>query len=405
MMNELEILYEYSMRKVDYLLSHKKQNENKHQLSSIITSSVPTSINKDILRNVLQSTRDISRHIFIANSNLQKAIYEIFSCLSSLFETQKSPFDISFDHAITFNIFFEKVHLMHCNVHAKLVNYWPRKIWYYFHDISNIIYNLLPNIFDFSYASNQTFSSSRAKNFLFLVNVIMESQMVDILMSAVVHILDQFSLSHNGKSGTINLCQLTSKKCFDNVLKITKLLPSFIIITINIQATDHNENSVKLKLNDIMLGDNLYNIVLNPTLEDLKKKMMEMIYYPSQNMNNIPQIQSLLLKNSEPNFIKIRKPLIVDEAIKAIYRIVDFRTPEILRYYEIYRKYEFLLKDDIIKCLNEDSKLDQFDEPINTLNRALKDVMATSDTTIYLPPFIMDCTEIRNVIIYLCRSG
>jgi hypothetical protein len=126
MMAELEELYEYSMKKSDYLLFHKQPIQHQNEIGTIINSAASNSINKEILKNVLNATKDISQHIFIANSNLQKAISEILASIQTVFGSYNNIFNVAFEHPVSCYDFYDKMILLLQNVHAKLVNYWPR---------------------------------------------------------------------------------------------------------------------------------------------------------------------------------------------------------------------------------------------------------------------------------------
>jgi hypothetical protein len=63
-MVELEEMYQYSMKKSDYLLFHKQPIQHPNEIGAIIKSAAPKTINKEILKNVLNATKDISQHIF-----------------------------------------------------------------------------------------------------------------------------------------------------------------------------------------------------------------------------------------------------------------------------------------------------------------------------------------------------
>jgi hypothetical protein len=227
----------------------------------------------------------------------------------------------------------------------------------------------------------------------------MESQMIDILSNCIVKSLNLFAISIEPEKNRINIFKSSSKEFKKNQAYI----PSFIIFSIIVVNNNSTSNRIKDDINSLDFGD-LVSIVLSPTIDEFKNQMREIMEFPTNNMNNIPQIESLLL-TAKSSFLKIAKPDILMKSIEAIMSLIDYRVPEINSILLAYLQFESIIKNDPGHGLDENSKLDEFDEPFRLYKKTEDDLIMLSEKKNSFPPFILDCSHAKNVIMHLCKTG
>ena len=268
-----------------------------------------------------------------------------------------------------------------------------------------MIEELLGDFFNYNETDIKVYNKTRLKNFLGLVNSIMEAQLGDLVHQGHVNFLQllYFNVIEH-KADKLGRKVYSVTRADENVTQGPFLT---IRITLKTEGGDIIANLSELN-NDLQLKAG-NGIVLYPSLDQVADQLTQLLEAPYSNTDGcIPHIESLMMTKMggcvpfcqvthSPEFIESGKAAI-NEMVQGLRRCIE-------SLFQKYKQYEFLVQNDPCKVLSEESTLEQFAEPVQRLNSARKAIQGISQNGMEFSPFLIDCSVVKNIYMNLSQKA
>ncbi|KAI8915663.1 hypothetical protein EDD86DRAFT_252502 [Gorgonomyces haynaldii] len=391
---DLEEMYDYSMKKADYMLQQKKLDEPKRDpymnifMEQLQKPGSPVKVDEAIYGKVIDSVREISTFLFTANGNLQTALFQVMGCINAILPAEKQFFRSSFTRPIFFVDFMQR---MTVDVET----------------VQNIVTKLLSDFFDFEQSDYKQYNDSRLQKFLSLLNAVMIAQTQTMVEDALVHFLGMFQIGVQ-KLENNNRASAQRFKLTEPYLRQIPL-ESFLMIKITLfdgkAEVQGSNDEIAQKLH--IRGSN--QIIIFPSIKKVTEDIKSLFGKPWRlTEKSIPHIESLLMEKLE-QALELCLPTndmeLYENGSRLIENIIKAATPQIEAVFERYKRFEFIVKNDPLRVLNEDSLLEEFDGPVKLIHNARKAIQDISDNHVPFPPFVLDCSVIKFVYMTLTSSA
>jgi hypothetical protein len=397
--------YEYAMKKAVFLYENQDkgsgknvyENNNFAEMALTKSGAAEDDISNILAGQVTQAAKGLSEYMFSANSELLNVLYEILGALKSIVDPKAGFFMFPYQTS-SLNTFKEIATAHACEIQYKLALVWPRKI-------ANIIESNLIDFFNFQEDNLKRYMNSRCKQFLGLINAVMEGQIHNLVIAGFLKFVKYFEIKVEEKDPKQN----------DN----TRGLKEFIISPpdkgvksincfVTVMVTLKNSGTVLWDTKDTdetIEIDTSNEIVLFPPLDEIQTTLLQILALPVEKTTNcIPNIETLLLSALNAptgKFIKSldysQHPLYEDSKV-AIIKILKMVLPKISNILNYFKGFEHLIQKDRLKLLNNTAPLEEYVGPVRELNEARNSIAFETFDYLEFPPIAVDCRVLKQLL-------
>ncbi|KAI9204192.1 dynein heavy chain and region D6 of dynein motor-domain-containing protein [Polychytrium aggregatum] len=416
---EIETDYTLSMRRAEYDHVNGPYEATLQQIATATSEKFAklalekSGANQDdiqdkLYKSVALSTREMSTYMFLANAEVQRTIIDILGSLRNVFSDSDRYFQKRFELPLSFYAFCDKLKSHVSCVQVKLTHEWP-------HAIASRIKSQLGEYFNLKESRDVAHQTSRCKDFLRMVNLVMKQQASACAYDGLKLFLKMFNVivrddlyaGPERRSSTHGDIQSTSlfNICYDiqvptAVPEAPLPLPCVVIIKISVRDI----SGIYYCTSDVPTErDNA--IGLDPPLELLESAILELFTLPRiSTSNSIPTIESLVLpflEVLEPNTITLDydEPLILDGS-RILLSLIRETYTNINSLVNQYTAYEFLVQEELSDetFQNAIRHIDLLRELLSKYHEATTTVGHVSLDYVRYPPLVVDCAEIKKTL-------
>ncbi|KAL2912967.1 dynein light chain binding [Polyrhizophydium stewartii] len=385
-LDELEKDYVFSIRRAEYHIKSKTERKveqstaNSERFAALALAK--SGADKEdasgaLLNQVAVAARDLSDYMFSANSNMQKASIEILGALRAV---------------------LAEVTGFYC-FHIEL----PCLYWLY----SELIETLLSDIFDIRSRPVEA-DEPRCQSFLRLVNVIMETQLRNLVITGVKTFLQLFGVAvieSDRRSEPTPSCSLSLQK--QHQLFVIQL-------TLCMHRDPLGEAMVisDLRAQTSICAHSLNAVVAYPDRQQLERSLETLLLLPKVSTTSvIPRIESVLYSASGAETVESylrsleANHNVLAEGLACIHSIIRYAWPRVDSLLERYREFEFLVRDDLTSLVSGSASLEELEAPVAALVKAQSDLQAVSPDAVDATPFVVDCAPIKRIFVSVAKSS
>ena len=343
----------------------------------------------------------MSDYMFSANPNVQKAIVDILGCLSRMLPISSSFFTQDLDFPMDLTKYFERIILFSETIQAILVSEWTSKI-------TELSDSYLGNFLNTRGTSLADYKNSRARDFFKLINIIMESQLQNLVIEGVIKFLELFRIQVEieNQESTAKGSSVSKRK-----YKITKppsaLVPLRFIIKITLNLQKDNGMEVLRNLNHIPIIKIRHgnSIILDPrSLEDVQHTIRSILFIPYR-FTKKSILKSEVSAYPGINFgedkwietLDVQDDLLIQGA-SALQEIVNEAWPHAQSLLETYKHYSFICQEDLCAPLDDENDLEPFEDVINRVVQAREGFLNASPKMVEMTPFVLDCSLVKEAL-------
>jgi hypothetical protein len=397
------------MKKTIYLASKPVENNTHENLNSEKFAAIALSksgANADdsvdyLFGMVSRAARGLSDHMFSANTELQTVLVEVLACLKSVIHNSENFYEFNTSPTCDFANFKKKSIISANIIQSKLSNEWPRLMY-------NIIYDKLNTFFKFDERNLKKYLEGRCKSFLSLINAVMEGQVFNIVIAGYINYLKIFGIgieSPDDSKGNYDRKVLTALA----PNQITRPLRTFLNICISLKSPS-GELICPETLSNMKIHNN-NEIVLSPSIEHIKRDIMDLFEYPLiYTTGCITTLESIIMpyltipgSNFVSSISTASHPLPVTGK-KVLTAMLNSVIPKIEELFSRYKAFDFLVKQNLgLDIENKESA--EFTIPIKKLNDSMKNLNSLSFNSIDFPPFIVDCSLIKRICVQAAEDA
>ncbi|TPX70923.1 hypothetical protein SpCBS45565_g01408 [Spizellomyces sp. 'palustris'] len=349
-----------------------------------------------IFAQVAIATRDLSTYMFSANANVQKTIVEVLAALREVLPVEDSFYRKDFGFPSLFATFCERAETHVDLVVARLTNEWTRKI-------CNVMEAMLGNFFNFRETNEAVYKSSRLKDFLRLVNTIMESQLRSLLLDSFKSFLSLFNVNVIYRNASEEEKRKYAIKSPFNTPGIP--IPLLFILHVTAQTGDGALITPSRQVDGFAVGRQA-GVVLDHSLSVVEGALKAVFLMPAaKTIKSIPHIEVVamyaLYSDVSTNWLhtSLRNELIVDDGMALMMEILQQAYAEINKIVADYKEYEFLLQETLDEGVWDELTIDlnDLEDYLQRFYSASKKIESISPAQIEIPPFLLNCTMIKKL--------
>ena len=410
---EMDDAYTFSMKKTkfDFTSNPQKSPEN-HTKAVVSPRSLPNIHTQDYdttSNHVTQAAQIMNDFMFSADFSLQKASAEILNTLKQVLPSNESFFEFRLDYPVKYETFVDRALVHGEGVQFRLASMWPQAI-------AACMKNLLSEVFDFHMTKMSVYENGRCKNFMRLVNSIMESQLRSVVLSGFKKFLALFQIDltendansiSNGKSinnysnsslNTITKSSYTVSRPF----YIKRMRSLFIVqITIMVPALNEKRHIVN---NELVIPSPKNEVVLHPTYEHFQSSFKDILSMPQRLcFEAVPQIETVALQGLQFNnnlwIVSLRSnDELVTSAVSFLDEILAPCWNRIKEVFNDYRDFEFLIQESLAGEY-DDTPLEDLEISLQRICEAKEDLETQLPNIVDCAPLILDCTLIKRTLL------
>ncbi|KNC98315.1 hypothetical protein, variant [Spizellomyces punctatus DAOM BR117] len=349
-----------------------------------------------IFAQVAIATRDLSTYMFSANANVQKTIVEILAALREVLPVNESFYRKDFGFPSLFATFCERAETHVDLVVARLTNEWTRKI-------CNVMEAMLGDFFNFRETNEAVYNSSRLKNFLRLVNTIMESQLRSLLLDSFKTFLSLFNVNVTYRNASEEEKRKYTIKSPFNTPGIP--IPLLFILNVTAHTGDGTLVPPSRQVDGFAVGRQA-GVVLDHSLSVVEEALKAVYLMPAtKTIKAIPHIEVVamyaLYSDVSTNWLhtSLRNELIIDDGMALMMEILQQAYAEIDKVVAGYKEYEFLLQETLDEGVWDELTIDlnDLEDYLQRFYNASKKIDSISPAQIEIPPFLLNCTMIKKL--------
>ena len=363
---------------------------------------------------VSQAAQEMSSYMFVANANVQRALIEVLACLEEVHSSDNRVyahystgfFDIpsTMHFPMNVNTFKKRMEVNTVHVISLLAVEWPALV-------SKVIKERLGDFFDFKTTSLRAYEHSRLRQFLHLINMIMETQLRSFILKAQKEFLHLLGYSIVQQTSSIfGEGKVDSSAEVKHILEspVGKGRPVPLLFLANIGI---NPGFLEREANASAF-------MLKPTMERVQEVLVQCFLQPVAGTNrSIPHIERILLESlfltedDSPSYRKNMRGIepelddVCAIGIKAIYDTVWDSLTMVNDRIALYKDFEFLLKEDPsrLRALTvEGDSLAATKSLIESHNKAHMRLVESTTEQTAIAPFLIDCDILRNQLLQHC---
>lgn len=420
-MKEIESDYIFSIKKADYEARHGVMEDvasiksQRFAEEAIARSGAKgNDIDGILFKKVAVATKVMSEYMFSANPNVQKAIVEILGSLSKLMPASSGFFTCDLNYPIEFSKFVDRTLSHSETVQAVLTHEWPGAI-------ARIIETYLGNFLDMKQTNVSEYENSRAKDFLRLVDIIMETQTQNIVIEASKRFLSIFGMDVESLPGeavqvkkiATDLGKTTHKFRYRISKPFSILIPFRFIIRLTLSfQKDHGHEILKDMKNFPIFKTRPGNaLVMDPKSLESVQNTVKSLYMTPYKMTKkcIPKVETMAFpginfgENHYIETIEIQDDILV-QGPASLQEMIARSWPMAESTLNSFQKFAFLAQEDICGPLEDENDLEPFEEIALKLMEAKKAIFAKA-TRIEMAPFVLDCTILREALNRIASQG
>ncbi|KAJ2999081.1 Dynein heavy chain 3, axonemal [Globomyces sp. JEL0801] len=405
--DELAEEYEFAMKKVNYEIHSVKANKAQSSIDSerlatvLLTESGADADDSGrfLFCKVANAAKGLSDHMFNANANIQKVILMILGCLKDILKQGDNFFTLNARYPMDFITFRDKVNANGNSIQSILRLAWPQQI-------AILIESHLSSFFNLKETNLTLYTKSRCKSFLGLVNAIMEGlYFLFLIVLGQVH-----NVIFNGLRGFERLFKIEnttneqSEKSFDKSYEDTSQSTPAAFLKIYISIKSGNEkihNGTTLTQIEILESN---EIAMEPSLQEIQQSLENLYLLPVTIADSciptperlvLPYLESVTSSWLKTNISSIDSHYQLGK--EELSNILSKTFPGITALFQKYQKFQFLVQSNAAENLKVDSLLDEFELPLRLVNDALQEFESVSWDVIEFPPFLVDCSLIKQI--------
>nr|KAJ3422878.1 hypothetical protein HK105_005826 [Polyrhizophydium stewartii] len=456
-LDELEKDYVFSIRRAEYHIKSKTERKveqstaNSERFAALALAK--SGADKEdasgaLLNQVAVAARDLSDYMFSANSNMQKASIEILGALRAVLAEVTGFYCFHIELPCLYWLYSERAVLHGESMQVRLACEWPRRI-------ATVIETLLSDIFDIRSRPVEA-DEPRCQSFLRLVNVIMETQLRNLVITGVKTFLQLFGVAvieSDRRSEPTPSCSLSLQKqhqsqtrsvgggldcrhatemgCLETDARAPTVWESFAVLPPDpSQVTSRRLFVIQLTLcmhrdplgEAMVISDlraqtsicahSLNAVVAYPDRQQLERSLETLLLLPKVSTTSvIPRIESVLYSASGAETVESylrsleANHNVLAEGLACIHSIIRYAWPRVDSLLERYREFEFLVRDDLTSLVSGSASLEELEAPVAALVKAQSDLQAVSPDAVDATPFVVDCAPIKRIFVSVAKSS
>ena len=294
------------------------------------TTHTQPELYSQLYNQVAVGARDLSTCLFSANSKFQTTILKCLDVLPKLLPESEWFFCKEFSYPVDFEFFFIRSKI-HCElIQSRLSSEWPLQV-------SNVINTNLSELLNFNIKNIKIYQSSRTRDFLRLVSLIMSTQLRWFITQGMIKFLGILNIK-SIRVGSPTVDDEHSRKEtleeFDSDMVHT--VPHFDAVNLNAEVF-----LIKVTTTDI---ENSITVVSVPALRDIEDMVRFLFELPSELTRAVPGQESIIMNKifmnpGDETFIsglendnrllaegKLAIKKLLHESIKSLSSVIDLFT-------------------------------------------------------------------------------